>query len=189
MSMRKCLLLLILILDWASTNPQAGGAELLLARDGKAEMPIVISATAINARENYRWGYFTPTTGERQVALELAEILGRITGADFPIVAVGTDWTLVASGGGNARFDIQDPRAIAVDATDRVYVAEMGQPGTVTVFNASAVFPLQTTGGVHFPVGIDISGNGEVAVAVRTGTGRGEIQLFDPLYRFNRGLR
>ena len=50
----------------------AGEKGLLLADNGEARMPIVISATAMNATEPYKREYFTPTTGERKVAYELA---------------------------------------------------------------------------------------------------------------------
>ena len=105
-----------------------------LAEKGKAQMPIVISQSAMNATEYYKWGYFNPTTGERQVAHELAELLGRITGAEFDVLALGAKWTLV-SDDDNSEYGVKTPRGLAVDATGNVYVTEDGNPGSFTVFD------------------------------------------------------
>ena len=80
----------------ASVHAADDDGGLLLASDGKSTMPIVIAARAMNATEDYKWGYFCPTTGERQVAFELAEILERMTGATFDVHALGATWSLVA---------------------------------------------------------------------------------------------
>ena len=179
--------LTILFLSLLSHASSVWSQGLRLAHDGHSEMPIVISAAAMNATKDYKWGYFTPTTGERQVAFELAEILGRITGAKFDVQALTAKWTLVARDD-KSKFAVVSPHGLATDSADNVYVSKDGSPGTIMVFNRSGggqvVIDLRSTGGTHWPVGIDVSPRGEIAVAVRTAHGQGEIQLFDPQYRF-----
>ena len=186
----RCDVALVLLTLVSIPTAQVHSADndgLLVADAGKATMPIVISARAMNATEDYKWGYFCPTTGERQVAFELAEILGRMTGAKFDVQALGAKWTLVARED-TSKFGVVSPRGLATDSAGNVYVIEDGNPGTFSVYNRSgggqAVVPLRSTGGVHWPAGIDIAEQGGIAVAVRTGTGQGEIQLFDSQYRF-----
>ena len=126
-------------------------------------------------------------SGERQVAFELADILRRMTGATFDVHALGAKWKLVARDD-KSKFGMVSPRGLATDVTGRVYIIEDGSPGTMKVFDRSgggqAVSKLRSTGGTHWPVGIDVGPRGEIAVAVRTAHGKGEIQLFDAMHRF-----
>ncbi|MDA0591408.1 MAG: DUF4838 domain-containing protein [Planctomycetota bacterium] len=132
-------------------------------------------------------GTLIEMTGEPQVAFELAEVLGRITGGEFDVRAVGAEW-IRAANKHNSEFGVESPRGVAVDAAGRLYVVEGGSPGTITVFNANGtgreVVRLEPTGAVHWPFGIDVATNGDVAVAVRTAAGKGQIQFFDQKNRF-----
>ena len=155
----RCDLALVLLTLVSIPTAQVHSADhdgLLVADAGKATMPIVISARAMNATEDYKWGYFCPTTGERQVAFELAEILGRMTGAKFDVQALGAKWTLVAREG-TSKFGVVSPRGLATDSAGNVYVIEDGNPGTFSVYNRSdkrrRSFCLRRAGGC--PVAVD----------------------------------
>ncbi|NQU12384.1 hypothetical protein HQ590_16435, partial [bacterium] len=79
------LLVVALGLAGCAGGPAARTKGLLLADQGRALLPIVISEQAMTTTNTYKWGYVTPVTGIRQVADDLAAHLQRITGAKFAV--------------------------------------------------------------------------------------------------------
>jgi len=82
-------LTLCLTVGTAAEKTQESRQGLLLSDSGQ-RIGIVISASAMNAIEDYKRGYFIPATGERQ-----AVVLGRITRVEFDVRAVGAGWIRV----------------------------------------------------------------------------------------------
>ena len=164
--------------DCAGGGVWPPGSGTLLADNGQALLPIVIRST----REDFYWGAGCSTTGEKQVAFELADILGRMTGATFEVLVDGLEYVVLASDS-TPVYDLATVGGLAMDLNDNILVGEDGSPGTYTIFEnnagaGQAIIPLQTTGGLQYPQGIDVHSDGTVAVAVKTNSGSGEIQFY-----------
>jgi hypothetical protein len=175
-------IVLTLLLVTAVCVPESRAQSVLLANGGNSTMPIVISEAAMNSTNQYKWGYFTPTIGEKQVAFELSHHLELITGAEFDVLAPGAEWVLIADQD-TPVYGLNSSTALAVDSNRNVYVGESGNPGTYTVYDRSGggemIVNLQGSGGVQFPVGIDVAPDGTVVVAVTTTYGNGSVQFYD----------
>ena len=179
---------LVIVADnWLWQAPTA-----LLADNGQALLSIVIRSTT----EDYHWGSPCPTNGEKQVAYELAGILGEITGADFEVLIDGVDHVVIASNN-TPIYALDTVGGLAVNASDNVLVGEDNntgpEPGTYTIFDGSGgagleIIDFQIVSGWQRPQGIDIAADGTVAVAIKNDYGEGEVQFFDSGGSYLRGF-
>jgi len=85
--LRKTSWLLLAALGLAGCvgGPRPADRGILLAENGRALVPIVISEAAMTTTNKYQWGLVTPVDGLRQVAEDLAANLERMTGAQFTV--------------------------------------------------------------------------------------------------------
>lgn len=124
----RCPGALFLILLAQAAACQAAGAQTALARNGRAMQPIVVSSTA--------------DAGVKALAHELADYLGRITGATFDVqegdgrtgIALGTVDDFPAL---QANADLQLDRLVGSDlATKQSYILR-SHPGGVQIIGAT----------------------------------------------------